>query len=71
MTALAVTDLHVRGPHGPIVAGLNLTVEAGETHAIVGESGSGKSVSAKALTGLLPPGLTASGALTISGAPVP
>ncbi|HKR69856.1 MAG TPA: ABC transporter ATP-binding protein [Streptosporangiaceae bacterium] len=71
MTSLTVTDLHVRGPHGPIVAGLNLTVEAGETHAIVGESGSGKSVSAKALTGLLPPELNASGALTISGAPVP
>jgi peptide/nickel transport system ATP-binding protein len=71
VTSLTVTDLHVRGPHGPIVAGLNLTVEAGETHAIVGESGSGKSVSAKALTGLLPPELSASGALTISGAPVP
>jgi peptide/nickel transport system ATP-binding protein len=71
VTALTVTDLHVRGPHGPIVAGLNLTVEAGKTHAIVGESGSGKSVSAKALTGLLPPELSASGALTIGGAPVP
>ncbi|HEX6931509.1 MAG TPA: ABC transporter ATP-binding protein [Streptosporangiaceae bacterium] len=70
MTALTVTDLHVRGPHGPIVAGLNLAVEAGETHAIVGESGSGKSVSAKALTGLLPPGLTASGTFTIGGVPV-
>jgi peptide/nickel transport system ATP-binding protein len=71
VTALTVTGLRVRGPHGPIVAGLNLTVAAGQTHAIVGESGSGKSVSAKALTGLLPPGLIASGALTIGGAPVP
>ncbi|MDR2986776.1 MAG: ATP-binding cassette domain-containing protein, partial [Nocardiopsaceae bacterium] len=71
MTALTVADLHVNAPQGPIVAGLDLTVEPGETHAIVGESGSGKSVSAKALAGLLPPGLTASGALTIAGADVP
>jgi peptide/nickel transport system ATP-binding protein len=71
MTALTVAGLHVNAPQGPIVAGLDLTVEPGETHAIVGESGSGKSISAKALAGLLPPGLTASGALTIGGAEVP
>ncbi len=71
MTALTVADLQVRAPQGPIVGGLNLTVEPGETHAIVGESGSGKSLSAKAMAGLLPPGLTATGALTIGGAPVP
>ena len=70
MTALSVTGLHVRAPQGPIVAGLNLTVEPGETHAIVGESGSGKTVSAKALAGLLPPGLTATGTLAIGGTPV-
>ena len=71
MTALTVTDLRVRAPQGPIVGGLDLTVQAGETHAIVGESGSGKSVSAKALAGLLPAGLTATGTLTIGGRPVP
>ena len=66
-TALTVAGLEVTGPHGPIVAGVGLDVGFGETVAIVGESGSGKSVTAKALTGLLPPGLTATGTLTIGG----
>ncbi|HEX9065432.1 MAG TPA: ABC transporter ATP-binding protein [Streptosporangiaceae bacterium] len=70
-TALTVTGLRVRAPQGPIVGGLDLQVQVGETHAIVGESGSGKSVSAKAMAGLLPPGLTATGALTIGTDPVP
>ena len=71
MSAMSVVGLQVRAPQGPIVSGLDLTVEPGETHAIVGESGSGKSVSAKALAGLLPPGLTAIGTLAIGGASVP
>jgi len=69
--AAAVKDLNVRGPSGPIVAGLSLDVRYGETVAIVGESGSGKSVTAKALAGLLPVGLTCTGTLTIGGSPMP
>jgi peptide/nickel transport system ATP-binding protein len=69
--ALDVTDLHVRGPAGPIVGGVSLDVRFGETVAIVGESGSGKSVTARSLAGLLPPGLVATGTMTIGGTELP
>ncbi|MBK1693904.1 ABC transporter ATP-binding protein [Chromatium weissei] len=39
----------------PVVAGIDLTVHAGETLALVGESGCGKSLTALALMRLLPP----------------
>jgi len=42
----------------PLVQDLDLDICAGETLAIVGESGCGKSVTALALMGLLPPGLS-------------
>jgi oligopeptide/dipeptide ABC transporter ATP-binding protein len=47
-------EFHTR--HGTVhaVNGVDLTLTAGETHALVGESGSGKSVTAQAICGLLP-----------------
>ena len=44
-----------------IVEPVDLQVRAGRTLAVVGESGSGKSLTARALTGLLDPALSASG----------
>ena len=44
------------GASAPAIAGIGLTLDAGDTLAIVGESGSGKSTTAAALTGLLPTG---------------
>lgn len=65
--ALEVRALRVTGPSGVIVTGVDLAVEAGRTLAIVGESGSGKSMTAKALTGLLPSGVRATGSVTVAG----
>ncbi|RZI42593.1 Fe-S cluster assembly ATPase SufC [Herbaspirillum sp. HC18] len=48
---LKITDLHVSVGGNPILSGLNLTVNAGEVHAIMGPNGSGKSTLAQVLAG--------------------
>jgi peptide/nickel transport system ATP-binding protein len=57
-----IRDLTIALPKGAdrphAVEGLNLDLEAGKILCVVGESGSGKSMSAYALTGLLPRALT-------------
>lgn len=54
-----------------LVRGVTLDVERGTTLAIVGESGSGKSLTALAMMGLLPAGLTvSSGEILFDGEPV-
>jgi len=65
MNALELSDLCVTGPGGPIVTRMDLAIEPGQTVALVGESGSGKSLTAKALTGLLPRGVTATGTMRL------
>ncbi len=45
----------------------DLNIAAGESVGIVGESGCGKSLTARALLGLLPPGVTASGSVRFEG----
>jgi peptide/nickel transport system ATP-binding protein len=50
-----------------IVGDMSLRLAAGETIGIVGESGSGKSMTARAVLGLLPPGLVASGTVAYDG----
>ncbi len=55
------------GVNGTIVAGMDLQLRAGESIGIVGESGSGKSMTAKALTGLLPESIFATGQAQFRG----
>jgi peptide/nickel transport system ATP-binding protein len=68
---LTVRDLDIASMFGgsrrPIVSGVSLDVARAETIGIVGESGSGKSMTAKALMGLLPPGVSARGRVEFAG----
>jgi peptide/nickel transport system ATP-binding protein len=68
---LAVRNLgivsRIRGRTSTIVAGVELSVAPGETIGIVGESGSGKSMTGRALLGLLPAGVAATGEVRYQG----
>src|SRR5664280_1552228 len=51
MALLEIKDLHAKVGDREILQGINLTVNAGEVHAIMGPNGSGKSTLAQVLAG--------------------
>ncbi len=74
--ALLATGVDVRAearpdrPERALVDGVDVEARVGRTLVIVGESGAGKSMLARALTGLLPTGVAASGAMCLGGASI-
>jgi peptide/nickel transport system ATP-binding protein len=71
MTLLTLRGLTVRTAVGrAVVHELDLDLAAGCRLGLIGESGSGKSATALAITGLLAPGLTASGSVLLDGVQV-
>lgn len=53
------------------IRNLDFTLDAGRRLALVGESGTGKSLVALAIAGLMPPGATWTGGISVDGAPLP
>lgn len=64
---LTVDRLSVRAGDLPLVTDVSFTIGAGERVGLIGESGSGKSLTALALLGLLPEGVTARGGAGLAG----
>src|SRR5690606_4161580 len=73
MASLQITDLHVSVTtdqgESPILNGVTLTINSGETHAIMGPNGSGKSTLAYTIAGH-PKYTVTSGSITLDGADV-
>ena len=66
-TALKVHDLSVAVGQVEAVHGVSFTLEQGRRTGLIGESGSGKTVTALAVMGLLPDGLSARGHVDYAG----
>ena len=66
-TVVEVEDLTVRVGSIDVVRGVSFALAAGQRTGLIGESGSGKTLTALAIMGLLPDGLSASGRVLYRG----
>lgn len=71
MSLLDVSNLSIRFGSHEVVSGMSLSLQRGERFGIIGESGSGKTMTALAISGLLPEGAAVSGNVMLDGAPLP
>jgi peptide/nickel transport system ATP-binding protein len=71
MSLLEVTGLSVRFGTTEAVSDVSFSLQRGERFGIIGESGSGKTLTALAVTGLLPEGAVMGGTITLDGTPLP
>lgn len=63
-----VVEAHNSRGHAELLHGVSLSVAPGTMHGVVGETGSGKSITAAAVMGLLPKGVSVkSGSVTLCG----
>jgi len=67
MSLLSVDDLTLKLDGKVLVSNLSLALEAGARLGLIGESGSGKSLTAMAVTGLLPGNIRPSGSIVLGG----
>jgi peptide/nickel transport system ATP-binding protein len=66
VSLLEIEGLQVHHRGRPIVAGVDLAIEPGESLGLAGESGCGKTTTALAIMKLLPPALVPSGTITLN-----
>ena len=71
MALVEIENLSIDFNGQQAVRNLSLRVERGDRLGVIGESGSGKSVSALAITGLLPETAVVTGAVRFDGVPLP
>jgi peptide/nickel transport system ATP-binding protein len=71
MSLLDVAGLSIRFGDTEVVKNLDISLERGERFGIIGESGSGKTLTAMAVTGLLPETARVTGTIAFDGAPLP
>ncbi|WP_020669023.1 ABC transporter ATP-binding protein [Amycolatopsis nigrescens] len=67
MSVLEVSELTVRSGPVELVREISFGIGKGERVGLIGESGSGKSLTASAVMGLLPEGLSAGGSIRLGG----
>ena len=71
MSLLEVSGLSVRFGDHEAVSDVSFSLQRGERFGIIGESGSGKTLTALAVTGLLPEGAAMGGSVMLDGEPLP